>query len=108
MKKSLIVFIIMTVQLFAFFNEKKLGAWYEVKRDDTHYVAVEGDMKLNELKKGIKVRLIKDDSVADQLIWAPLRIVKLMFLQQPRGTWLVEDDNGNRGYVWDNELSLIK
>jgi hypothetical protein len=108
MKKSVLLLILLSSLALAFFSETKLGAWYTVRHNHTKYDALEGNMDLNELHSGIKVRLIKDDSLADTIVLAPVRVIQLMFLKTPRGPWLVEDENGNRGYVWDNELELIK
>lgn len=85
-----------------------LGGVYVVARDNSPYHAEEGNHDISTLPKGTHVRLIKDETVAEALVLAPLRILKLMVNVQPRGNWLVEDDQGNRGYMWDSDLSLVK
>lgn len=92
----------------AFLTEKQLGKWYRVKNDNTQFVVMNGGSDEQLLKTGDRVRLIKDDTVAEQLLMAPFRVIQLIFLRTPRGTWLVEDEKGNRGYVWSSELELIK
>jgi len=111
MKKyfEIIIFIgLMSSIALSFFNEKQLGAWYLVKKDDTQFVVVRGDRSKEMLVEGEKVRLIRDDSLLNQLTMAPFKIVQLMFFKTPRGTWLVEDESDNRGYVWSTEIKLIK
>jgi len=102
-KKTYLIILILLACCFA---GTKLGSWYIVKRDHTQYVAAEGDKSIKELDKGMIVRLIKDDSVAETVVLIPVRIIKLMFTYKPRGNWLVEDKQGNRGYVWAHELEL--
>ena len=85
-----------------------LGHAYEVTRPDSPYAAVEGDMQIHRVGKGTRVRLIKDETVAETLLFAPLRIIKIMVNIEPRGNWLVEDESGNRGYMWDSDLTYLK
>jgi hypothetical protein len=100
--KSLIVGIVLIVTLQA---ATLLGHHYTVTRDHSPYTAIEGNQQLTTLSKGTVVRLIKDETVAETVLFAPLRIIKLMVNIEPRGNWLVEDDHGNRGYMWDSDLS---
>ncbi len=108
MKKVTLILILVSSLALALFSETKLGAWYMVKHHNTKYDAAEGNMSITLLSKRTRVRLIRDDSVAETVFMAPVRVIQLMFLKTPRGPWLVEDEHGNRGYVWDNELELIK
>ncbi len=87
---------------------KKLGAWYVVKLDSSPYVAVSGDKKIKELPKGTLLRLIKDESVAETVIRFPQRVIKIMLTIKPRGNWLMEDEEGNRGYMWSSDLELAR
>lgn len=103
-KRTLIIIIIFFTGLGAV---TKLGKAYVVFRNDSPYVAADGDMSLTTLPINTKVRLIKDESMAEMVLWAPVRIVKLMFTIKPHGNWLVEDEKGNRGYMWDSDLQLI-
>lgn len=105
LKKSLLIFLM----LFSFcLAVTKLGKNYIVFRDNSPYSAVEGEQNIKTLPKGTKVRLIKDESLAEMLVWAPVRILKLMFTIEPHGNWLVEDEKGNRGYMWDSDLQLFE
>jgi hypothetical protein len=101
---TLSIFCIGTI-LFA---ETNLGGRYLVARDDSPYSAEEGDHSIKTLSKGTYVRLIKDETVAEAIVFAPFRIIKLMVHIEPRGNWLVEDDNNNRGYMWDSDLRLVQ
>lgn len=82
----------------------KLGAWYTVIHDNSPYVAEEGDKSLKKLSKGLSVRLIKNETVAETVVLFPLRVLKLMIAIEPRGNWLVEYAEDNRGYMWDSDL----
>lgn len=106
MKKIKIIFLVVVFMVGVSFAVTKLGANYFVFRPKSPYAAVEGDMSIKTLPEGTKVRLIKDESVAELLVWAPLRILKLMFTIEPHGNWLIEDEKGNRGYMWDSDLQL--
>jgi len=90
------------------FAVTKLGKPYTVFRPNSPYAALEGDMSIKTLPEKTKVRLIRDESVAEMLLWAPLRILKLMITIEPHGNWLVEDEKGNRGYMWDSDLQLLE
>jgi len=106
--KTLTVIMLLCSVSMAFLNEKKLGAWYEVKKDNTQFVVMNGGSDEQQLNAGDRVRLIKDDAVMEQLVMAPFRVIQLIFLKTPRGTWLVEDEQGNRGYVWNTEVVLAE
>jgi hypothetical protein len=84
--------------------DTKLGHWYLVIHDNSPYVAEEGDKSIKKLKQNTPVRLIKNETVAETLFLLPLRVLKLMVTIEPRGNWLVEDQAGNRGYMWDSDL----
>jgi hypothetical protein len=106
MKKLKICFFMLLIMSFGF-SVTKLGEYYSVFRPKSPYAAIEGDMSIKTLPEGTRVRLIKDESVAEMLIWSPVRILKLMFTIEPHGNWLVEDEKGNRGYMWDSDLQLL-
>ncbi len=90
------------------FADTRLGAIYTIFRDNSPYVSAEGDNSIKTLPKGTRVRLIKDDSVMETIIMVPVRIFSLMFTVKPRGNWLIEDELGNRGYMWASDLELVK
>lgn len=85
-----------------------LGHHYIVIRDKSPYAAEEGNKNIHTLPKGTIVRLIKDETVAETLLLAPFRIIRIMVNIEPRGNWLVEDNQGNRGYMWDSDLAYLK
>lgn len=103
--KTIILLCLVTVLAQA---TTALGHRYTVIRDNSPYAANEGDMKLNTISKGAIVRLIKDETVAETLLFAPIRIIRIMVNIDPRGNWLVEDEAGNRGYMWDSDLAYLK
>jgi hypothetical protein len=102
-----ILIIIIAGLMFAH-AETELGSIYTVIRDDSPYSACEGDMAIKIIPKGKEVRLIKDETVAESVLFAPLRILKLMVNIDPRGNWIVEDVSANRGYMWDSDLKLTR
>lgn len=107
--KKIAISLLLIIALASYsFAETVLGANYQVIRKDSPYAAQDGDMNIKLLQKGQTVRLIKDDSLAETAALFPLRILVLLFTFEPRGNWLVEDDNGNRGYMWDSDLELMK
>lgn len=107
MKSYKLVIIICLLSVLAHATTA-LGHRYTVIRDKSPYAAAEGNMELNTLTKGTVVRLIKDETVAETLLFSPIRIIRLMVSIEPRGNWLVEDENGNRGYMWDSDLAYYK
>jgi hypothetical protein len=88
--------------------DTKLGHWYLVIYDNALYVAEEGDKSLKKLNQDTPVRLIRNETVAETLFLLPLRVLKLMVTIEPRGNWLVEDQAGNRGYMWDSDLKYAE
>ena len=73
LKKLIVAFCLLSTLGLAL---TELGKNYVVFRPDSPYVAVEGNMSLSTLPKGTKVRLIKDESMAEMILWAPVRIIK--------------------------------
>ncbi len=106
--KFILVITLLCSLAFAFFNEKKLGAWYIVEKDQTQFVVIEGDKNIKELSAKTKLRLIRDDSVMKQVVLAPIKLLQLLVLHTPSGSWLMEDEQGNRGYVWSTEVKLLE
>lgn len=106
LKKSIVLLTLIISLSWSFFTEKKLGHYYFVKRDNTRLVVLAGQTADQMLRQGSRVRLIKDDSLMEQLLMFPFRVAQLIFLKTPRGTWLVENENGVRGYIWSSELQL--
>lgn len=108
MKRSFAGILIFFLVLFSLvFAVKKLGAWYVVKREKSPYSAVLGDKQIKQLPQGTLLRLIKDESIAETAIRFPMRVIKIMLTIKPRGNWLMEDEAGNRGYMWSSDLDLL-
>jgi hypothetical protein len=105
MRKFLIILLLLLCGCWA---GTELGHWYLVAYDNSPYVAEEGDKSLKKLKQGTPVRLIKNETVAETLLLLPWRVLKLMVTIEPRGNWLVEDQAGNRGYMWDSDLKYAE
>jgi hypothetical protein len=102
--------VIIFILLLSFLLQAKtaLGHRYTVIRDNSPYAATDGDLELRTIAKGTVVRLIKDETVAETLLFAPFRILRIMVNIEPRGNWLIEDPQGNRGYMWDSDLAYLK
>ncbi|MDR1453969.1 MAG: hypothetical protein LBJ25_08375 [Candidatus Margulisbacteria bacterium] len=98
------VLILLLLWLGLGLADTKLGHWYLVIHSNSPYIAEEGDKSLKQLKQNTAVRLIKNETVAETLFLLPWRVLTLMVTIEPRGNWLVEDQDGNRGYVWDSDL----
>jgi hypothetical protein len=100
--------ILLSVLLCFGLADTRFGHWYLVVYDNAPYVAEEGDKNIKKLDQDTPVRLIKNETVAETLFMLPWRVLTLMVAVEPRGNWLIEDQAGNRGYMWDSDLKYAE